>query len=231
MRVMNFRFGLTPRDPRSVRVLRTFGALFVALLIVPDAIASTGFSTAVPTAQIGARFDPIAQETRVREKVSADLCVSFRLSREWTLSLGRDAALEETASLRAPSGDDLEIRLRPAADLQAFPQADISARDAAALQDSYEELLGKPAQSVVHQPAGRPGVSRWSATWVDPNLAGPSHALTVETFIVDLRGDGALELTMNAKDSGTYRQDISALLSSLQVTRGADCRDRPVAER
>jgi hypothetical protein len=228
---MNFWFGLAQRDPRSARVLRTFGTLLAALVVGPTAVASTGISTPVAMAQIGAWFDPIAQETRVREKVSADLCVSFRLSREWTLSFDRDGALEETAFLRAPSGDDLEIRLRPAAELQTFPQADLSARDAAALQDSYEELLGKPAQSVIHQSAGRPGVSRWSATWVDSNLAGPSHSLTIETFIVDLRGNGALELTMNAKDSGTYHREVSGLLSSLQVTGGADCRDRPVAER
>jgi hypothetical protein len=228
---MNVLLDLAQRELRSGRGLRTLGTLLMALVVGRDAVASTGISAPVPQGQIAASFDPVAQETRVREKVSADLCVSFRLARQWTLKQDKDATLQAIASLRAPSGDDLEIRLRPAAELQTFPQADLPARDAAALQGSYEELLGKPAQSVIHQPAGPPGVSRWSATWVDQNLAGPSHALTIETFIVDLRGGGALELTMNVGDSAAYRQEISRLLASLQVTSGVDCRDRPVAER
>jgi hypothetical protein len=71
---------------------------------------------------------------------------------------------------------------------------------------------------VVHEPTAVASVSRWSATWIDANWPGPGHALTVETFIVDLTGRSALELTLtNARDRDAYRAEIGGLLASLRV--------------
>lgn len=192
------------------------GMSLVAGPVAPDAGASTGIAAPDP-GDIAVRFDPVTRETQVRDRVGAGLCVSFRLAQEWK---GPDGG---GSILTASSGEDLELRLRPGSGWQDLPRAERVAREAAGLQRSYEDLIGKPAQSVTHQETGLPGVSRWSATWVDGNLADPGHALTVETFIVDLRGGAALELTMSAEDGEAYRREVGRLLSSLQVTSGGEC--------
>jgi len=195
-------------------------------LVATGAAASTGAGTNALPNELTARFDPVARQTQVRERVAEEVCVSFDLEREWSL-----VRLSDGTTLRAPSGDDLDIHLRSAAELRAFPQPDIGARDAAALQESYEELIGKPAQAVDYRPTALPGVTRWSATWIDPNSEGPSHTFAFETFIVDVNGSFALELTMNAGDESTYRIEIAHMLDSLRVTTGPECRDRPIAGR
>lgn len=202
------------------------GSALLAAFIATGTWASTGGARSAPSSEIATRFDPVLQETQVRERVEPNLCVSFRLGREWILS-----RQSEGISLQTPSGEDLDIQLRPATELRNLPQADLADREAAALQKSYERLIGKPAQAVDHQPTGSPGVTRWSAIWIDPNVDSASHSLKVETFIVDLRGNAALELTMNAGDSATYRTETARMLASLLVTSGSDCRDRPMAAR
>jgi hypothetical protein len=190
-------------------------AIIGALVLGTDAIASTGGALQ----ETSARFDPISRETQVQEQVSAHLCVSFRLPRKWRLSRNEDGALLHAEE----SDEDLEIRVRSSSELQSFPQADIAAREAAALQQTYETMIGKPAQATNLQPTGLFGVSRWSATWVDANLASASRALVVETYIVDLKG-AALELTLsNTGTAAEYRDQIARLLSSLRIGSGAEC--------
>ena len=169
--------------------------------------------------ETGATFDPVTQETRVQEQVSSGLCVSFRLDREWRVTRNQDTTLLQAAGNDA----DLEIRLRSASDLQEFPEPHLADREAAALQRTYESLIGRPAHAITHQPTGLSRVSRWSAVWVDANFAGASHALEVETFIVDLKS-AALELTLtNGGTQVAHVDQIKGILSSLRIGTGTEC--------
>jgi hypothetical protein len=191
-------------------------APIAALLILgfaSDVTASTGQAPLATEAQ----FDPLAGETQVQERVSANRCVSFRLGREWNLSRSADATLLQAAG----SEEDLEIRIRSRAELERFPQGDMAGREAAALQHTYETLVGKPAQAIHYDPTGLPSVSRWSATWIDANIAGARHSMTIETFVVDLEED-ALELTLTGSGEA-YNGQVAHLLASLRVTSGAEC--------
>jgi hypothetical protein len=213
---MNFKLSLTSlRRLAGAKSARLAGVAVATLMIGVDAKASASGDLW----EIGVTFDPLTRETQIKERVSANLCVFFRLDEEWTLSRDTDATL-----LQAAGGDaDLEIRLRSASELQEFPQTDLAGREAAALQRTYEGMIGKPAQAISHQPTGLSGVSRWSATWVDANLAGGNHALEVETFIVDLKS-AALELTLTEPRTNTaYANQIRRILSSLRIGKGTEC--------
>jgi hypothetical protein len=86
------------------------------------------------------RFDPMIRQTSVKGAVPSGLCFSFSLPDEW----------QPTAQgLRSTRSDvEIGIGLRSAGELRDMPQPDLASRDAAFLQKDYEELLGRPAQSV-----------------------------------------------------------------------------------
>jgi hypothetical protein len=173
-----------------------------------------------PQHPISAGFDPTKNETHVDGQVAADLCIALMLPQEWRLTQDTEAIRLQAAR----SGDELLVSIRSEADLRAFPQVDMAGRDAAALQQEYEAMLGRPAQAVAHQPTNRSGVSRWSATWVDANFVNASHSFSIETFIVESPGNRTVELTLTkvaARDS--YDAEIAAMLSSLQLTAGTEC--------
>ena len=103
-----------------------------------------------------------------------------------------------------------------------MPQPDLASRDAAFLQKDYEELLGRPAQSVSLSSTGRR--ARWSATWIDANLPSASQSMTVETLIVPLSGEWVLELSLTGIE---FREASDALaeqlLARLKLHGGALC--------
>jgi hypothetical protein len=173
-----------------------------------------------PKEAIQARFDPAAQETIVASHVTPALCFTLSLPQEW-----RPNPDLETISLKAVSFEgELEVGLRSVHELQNLPQSDLAHRDAAFLQQDYESLLGRPAQSVsLTNPA--PGATRWSATWVDANLPTLSHAMTVEALIVPLSKEWVLELSLTKVESyKAYNALFQKILSGLKVHAGAACR-------
>jgi hypothetical protein len=121
-----------------------------------------------------------------------------------------------------PSDVELAVSLRSAQDLRDMPQPDLASRDAAVLQRDYEELLGRPAQSV--SLSSNAGATRWSATWVDANLPTTSHAMTVETLIVLLSAEWVLELSLSGVETQeAYNALTQRLLSRLKVQGRAAC--------
>jgi hypothetical protein len=202
-------------DAPALRRRRLAGAALLAALALSASPAS-GDPVAVE-----ARFEPSTGQTRVTGGMAPEACVTFALRGEWRLRRADASAVLQATASEA----ELDIRLRPGTELRDYPQPDLAGREAAALQRIHEEVVGKPAQAVVHEPTAVASVSRWSATWIDANSPGPGHALTVETFIVDLTGRSALELTLtNAHDREAYRAEIGRLLSSLRVAEDP-CRD------
>ncbi len=213
-------------------------ACLAAMLILPGmraysstgAAATTGFDSPLgrmSSAGLTASFDPGARETHVQGAMAADLCIALRLPENWTLS-----GDGPTARLRdVTSGAEFEIHARSASELRGSPHLDVVSREAAALQQQYEEILGKPAQAIVHQPTNVSGVSRWSATWIDSNFDAAGHARTVETFIVANGSTSVLEVSLtNVGSREVYDVHVSRMLSSLRTRAGGDCSSRPTAE-
>jgi hypothetical protein len=168
---------------------------------------------------IQVRFDSSSRQTRVAGKVSSDLCFSFHLPQEW-----RSKAEGFGGRLKANFSDaELDVTLRSARDLQGMSQPDLASRDAAVLQQDYENLLGRPAQSISLASLDE-GASRWSATWFDANLPSASHGLTVEALIVPLSKDWVLELSPSNIDvRGDYDALVQTLLRNLRVQHRPDC--------
>ena len=95
-----------------------------------------------------ARFDPIQHETLIEGEMLTEACMSLRLTGEWTMARGHD----DRFSLRSVSGAEIEVQVRPGAETDRLPQTHRADREAAALQRSYEEAVGKPVQAVMHEP-------------------------------------------------------------------------------
>jgi hypothetical protein len=168
------------------------------------------------------QFDQQLRQTRVAGGVASHLCFSLALQQEWRSTTGG----METRLRSALSDAELEVSLRPAHELRGLPQADLASRDAALLQQDYESLLGRPAQSVSLVSLS-PETIRWSATWVDAHL--PSGPLTVEAFIVPLSEDWVLELSFsNITVKEEYDSLVRSLLASLKVHHGPVCGSQTV---
>ncbi|MBF9233811.1 hypothetical protein [Microvirga alba] len=198
------------------RLVAALAACFVA--------SSSGVAAMLPASEAmpeatQAKFDPVLRETYVASRVTPNLCFSLALPREW-----RVAVDDLKTSLNAVfSTAELDMNLRSARDLQSLPQSDLARRDAALLQRDYEGIFGRPAQSVsLASPA--PGVVRWSATWIDANLPGTSHAMTIEIVLVPLSRDWMLEFSLNNVETReAYDALVRQVLSGLRVQGGAEC--------
>ncbi|HZA92303.1 MAG TPA: hypothetical protein VE420_06730 [Gemmatimonadales bacterium] len=160
------------------------------------------------------RFDPMIRQTSVTGAVPSGLCFSFSLPEEWQpTAQGLKSALSEV---------EIGIGLRSAGELRDMPQSDLASRDAAFLQKDYEELLGRPAQSVSLSSHGK--AARWSATWIDANLPSASQSLTFETLIVPLSGEWVLELSLSGAETQMAHDMLAQrLLTRLQVQGRAAC--------
>ncbi len=199
-------------------------AVGLAALLASLPASTTAQATGAPLSSrtangsIEAQFEAAGQETRVTGHAAPDLCFSFAMPEEWRISMDGPKARLNSASSHA----ELDVSLRSARDLRHLPQPDLASRDAALLQQDYEDLLGRPAQSVSLVAAS--GTARWSATWVDANLPTASQAMTVETFIVPLSGDWVLELSLtNVERREDYDALVRRLLAGLRVQGGAVC--------
>jgi hypothetical protein len=161
------------------------------------------------------RFDPMINQTWVTGAAPSGLCFSFSLPGEWrSTAQGLEAALSDV---------EIGIGLRSAGELRDMPQPDLASRDAAFLQKDYEELLGRPAQSVSLSSHGK--AARWSATWIDANLPSASQSMTVETLIVPLSGEWVLELSVSGVEAqAAYDELAQRLLTRLQVQGRTSCR-------
>lgn len=197
-------------------------ALTAILSGVPDAEATralTDGSAAVP-AEIQVRFDPKSGQTRVAGSVASNQCFAFALPQEWRSTTGG----LDTRLRSAVSDAELQVSLRSTHELRGLPQPDLTSRDAALLQQDYETLLGRPAQSVSLASLS-PGASRWSATWIDANL--PGGPMTVEAFIVPLSEDWVLELSLSGLGAeADYNLLSRSLLTGLRVHQGMPCTGR-----
>ncbi len=190
--------------------------------------AVLGLLTAAPQAQaandplsasqlnepVQARFDPVIRQTIVTGAIPSDGCFSFSLPDEWHMSAeGLTSALSDM---------QVVVGLRSAQELRGMPQPDLVSRDAAFLQRDYEEMLGRPAQSVSLTSSA--GAARWSATWIDANLPTASKAMTVETLIVPLSSQWVLELSLTGIESReAYDALAQQLLARLKLRSGASC--------
>ena len=176
--------------------------------------SSDPLDATVPDQAIEARFNAAAQQTLVTGRAAPDLCFSLSLPEEWRRTEEGLKAVRSDASLA--------LGLRSAEELSALPQPDLASRDAAALQQDYEDLLGRPAQSVSQSTDA--GATRWSATWVDANLPMTSHAMTVETLIVPLANAWVLELSLSGVEPREAYDALAArVLARLRVQGRASC--------
>jgi hypothetical protein len=165
------------------------------------------------------RIDPQLHRTHVAGRVGSSQCFSFTLPQEWRSTTGG----LETRLRSARSGAELVVSLRSTHELRGLPQPDLASRDAALLQKDYENLLGRPAQSV-SLAALAPGATRWSATWIDAHL--PGGPMTVEAFIVPLSDDWVLELSLSNMDvKEEYDALARGLLANLRVQQESGCAD------
>ena len=203
---------------RSVTSWGTWAGRAVALVLLSAASGAQAASglrdQPVMSEPVQVRFDPATRQTSVMGAVPSGLCFSFSLPEEWRpTAQGVKAALSDV---------EIGVGLRSAGELRDMPQPDLASRDAAFLQRDYEELLGRPAQSVSLSSHGK--ATRWSATWIDASLPSASHAMTVETLIVPLSNDWVLELSVNGVDTqAAYDAHAQRLLTRLQVQGRASC--------
>ncbi|MGO4526552.1 hypothetical protein AB4097_17015 [Microvirga sp. 2MCAF35] len=190
-------------------------ALVAGLAVAPLAQAANDPLDGIGgTEALQAHFDAATHQTQVSGKVASDLCFSFALPEEWRLT---EIGLKATVS-----NADLSIGLRSADELRDLPQFDLAIRDAKALQREYEQMLGRPAQSV--SLSSEAGATRWSATWIDASLPTASHAMTVETLIVPLSSEWVLELSLSGVESREAYDALAwHLLTRLKVQDRAAC--------
>lgn len=165
------------------------------------------------------RFDAHVGQTRVQGPVAPEACFALSLPQEW-----RSQADGSEARLKAASSNaELGVSLRSTHELRGLPQPDLASRDAALLQQDYENLLGRPAQSVSLASLST-GATRWSATWIDAQLPSGPNGMTVETLIVPLSDEWVLELSLsNIQERGHYEALMKSMLTSLKVQRGPAC--------
>jgi hypothetical protein len=205
----------------AVRVVTSLKALSgLAAILAPLVDPFPAQAASMPPSQettreaLHVRFQPLTRETQIVGRITPNLCFTFSLPEEWRL---------HASGLKAVSSDaELEVSLRSSHELRDLPQSDLASRDAAVLQRDYEELLGRPAQSI--SLSSKAGASLWSATWVDANLPTASHAMTVETMILPLSSNDVLELSL----SGIEAQDdhdmlVQRMLAGLRVQGRASC--------
>jgi hypothetical protein len=171
-----------------------------------------------PDLHLTSRFDPILGETRVTGLVGRDLCVMLTLPFAW------ETADDPTAGLRATkSGAELALSVRSLDEAPKRSDPDLARSDALLLQREYEDLIGRPAQSVVLAPL-QSGVTRWTATWIDANLSNAAHALTTEAILVELPRNRVLELSLgNAGTREAYEDLVHDALSRLAVSSAEQC--------
>jgi hypothetical protein len=194
-------------------------AAAVALCGFAEVQASTAptRSASDPGELVRVWFDSPSRQTRLAAHVSPDLCFSLALPQEWRAMTGG----METHLKSGLSDAELAVGLRPVHELRGLPQSDLASRDAALLQQDYENRLGRPAQSASLAFLS-PGATRWSATWADAQL--PAGFMTVETFIVPLSEDWVLELSVSNVDAKEeYDSLVHDLLTGLKVRRAAGC--------
>jgi hypothetical protein len=204
---------------RNVGYWRTWSGRAAVLLLLSGASFAQA-ATVLPSSDlvsetIQAQFDPVTRQTRVAGRIAPDLCFSLLLPDEWRQAeVGLKAVVSQV---------ELGVGLRSARELRDMPQPDLASRDAAFLQRDYEELLGRPAQSV--SLSSDAGATRWSATWVDANLPTASNAMTIETLIVPLSNEWVLELSLSgAETQGAYNALAQRLLTTLKVQGRGSCR-------
>ena len=201
-----------------------FAGLFAGAMVLaapaPVQASSGPLAAEARNGQPLVRFDPASRETWVTGHVAPGLCFSLRLPQEWRL----DADGSENRLKAAASDAGIDVNLRSAGALRHLPQRDLASRDAAFLQRDYEDLQGRPAQSV-SLASSHAGAVRWSATWIDANLPAPSRAMTVEAFIIPLSKEWVLELSPdNIGTPEAHNGLVRQLLTGLAVHGGADCR-------
>lgn len=204
-----------------MRSVKKFGAWpRIAAVLMGLAIAPVAQAANDPLDMIGmdggvqARFDPVTRQTWVTGHASPDFCFSLALPDEWRQT--------EDGVKAVLSDGELSVNLRSSQELRDMPQPDLVSRDAAALQQDYEALLGRPAQSV--SLSSDAGATRWSATWIDANLPVAAHGMTVETLIVPLSGEWVLELSLSGIETrDAYDALARHLLARLKVQGRAAC--------
>ncbi|MXQ11500.1 hypothetical protein [Microvirga makkahensis] len=204
---------------KSFARLSCITGLAVALCGAPVAHAAKAQSQASfgPAGGVQVQFDAGSRRTLVAGRAGSGQCFSFTLPQEWRSTTGS----LETRLKSASSDAELVVSLRPSHELHGLPQPDLASRDAALLQRDYENLLGRPAQSVSLASLA-PGAVRWSATWVDGHL--PGGPMTVEAFILPLSDDWVLELSLsNIEAKEEYDGLIRGLLTDLSLREGASC--------
>jgi hypothetical protein len=203
------------RSVKSWRAKTFQAAALVLLSAASGAQAANGsLDRRISSEPVQVRFDPMIRQTSVTGAVPSGLCFSFSLPEEWQpTAQGLKSALSDV---------EIGIGLRSAGELRDMPQPDLASRDAAYLQKDYEELLGRPAQSVSLSSHGK--AARWSATWIDANLPSTSQSMTVETLIVPLSGEWVLELSVDGAETQAAHDLLAQrLLTRLQVQGRAAC--------
>jgi hypothetical protein len=196
-------------------------ALAAMLSLSPMAQASNASPNGSDPLQenVQVRFDARSGQTRVVGPAAPEACFALSLPQEWRSQTGG----LDTRLKAASSNEELEVSLRSTHELRGLPQTDLASRDAALLQQDYESLLGRPAQSVSLASLST-GATRWSATWVDHHLPSGPQGMTVETLIVPLSSDWVLELSLsNVEEKVRYESLMKAMLTSLKVQRGSAC--------
>jgi hypothetical protein len=156
--------------------------------------------------------------TRIRSAIGPDLCVSLRLPGVWKVERPQPHRIDV---IDAQTGARIEITAYTDADLPPGPETLIQ-RAASNLQQEYERLLGKPAQVTTLDPVPIYPAMRWTATWIDGNLAHDDRALSLEEFIMEPVPNRILEVAVSrAKEHGG--DVIGRALETLRVQRAAAC--------
>jgi len=138
------------------------------------------------------RDEPDENTTIIRSALGGELCISVRLTGQWTVV--RDG--KRLYAIAVEDQADIQIMVLSDADLALGPET-LTQRAASSLQDEYERLLGKPAQVVTleHLPAS--SATRWTATWVDSNFLSEDRDLSLEAFIFEPVPNRIVEMTVS----------------------------------
>jgi hypothetical protein len=193
----------------------------VAAANTPD-IATTG-SVITPRLPWAGRVAPnqdstAGRATMIRSAIGPDLCISLRLPGVWKVERPQPHRIN---AVDAQKGGTIEITAYTDADLPPGPETLIQ-RAASNLQHEYEQLLGKPAQVTTLDPVPVSSAIRWTATWIDGNLALDDRALSLEEFILEPVPNRILEIaSSHAKDQGG--DVIGRALETLTVERTEAC--------
>jgi hypothetical protein len=155
--------------------------------------------------------------TLIHLVIDSDQCVSVRLPGPWNVE---HPGTHDVNAINVETGAEIEFVAYDGSEFDPGPETLIE-RAASNLQHEYEQILGKPAQVTTLEPVPVSSAMRWTATWIDGNLAQDDRTLSLETFIIEPIPNRVVEINMT--QAGEWRAQVVAVALETMTVQSTAC--------